>query len=80
MYARGLGVTQSNTEALKWYLRAAAEGHPAAQYNVAFVYASGQGVPRSDQTALSWFRKSAAQGYAPAQVRSRRSGSRMVTI
>lgn len=51
------------------YARAAEEGHPAAQYNVAMMYANGEAVNVDYQQAVYWFRKSADQRFAPAQHR-----------
>jgi len=44
----------------------AAQGHPAAQYNLAMLYAHGLGVPRDATLATHWAQKSAASGYALA--------------
>jgi len=51
------------------YARAAEEGHPVAQYNVAMMYANGAAVNVDYQQAVYWFRKSADQRFAPAQLR-----------
>lgn len=51
------------------YARAAEEGHPVAQYNVAMMYANGEAVNVDYQQAVYWFRKSADQRFAPAQLR-----------
>jgi len=44
----------------------AAQGHPAAQYNLALMYEHGLGVPRNPTLATHWADKSAAAGYALA--------------
>ncbi len=52
---------------MKWYRRAAEQGHAQAQYNLGLMYANGQGVPQDEQEAVKWFRLGAEQGYAIAQ-------------
>jgi len=54
-------------EAVKYYRKAAAQGHRGAQNNLAVCYASGYGVPKDDGKAVQWFRKSTEQGNPVAQ-------------
>ncbi len=74
LYLQGLGVVQSDAEALKWYLRAALEGHPAAQNNVGYMYTTGRAklnagsTQSSAEEALRWYRKAAKAGYAAAEL------------
>ncbi|HEX2256829.1 MAG TPA: hypothetical protein VHG92_09055, partial [Afifellaceae bacterium] len=49
--------------------RAAAEGDPAAQFEVAARYAEGRGVSQDMETAAEWYRRAADGGLAPAQYR-----------
>jgi hypothetical protein len=65
LYAR----TQNPERAMHWWTRAAAQGDPEAQYNLAVAHATGQGTGRSLETAFSWFLKAAAQGVPAAQGR-----------
>jgi TPR repeat protein len=65
----GYGVEQDQKQAAFWYEKAAEQGHPEAQYNLARLYATGQGVTRDQEQALRWVRAAASQGYAPAQAR-----------
>jgi TPR repeat protein len=37
MYDYGKGVAQDKTKAIKWYLRAAKQGHVVAQFNLGFM-------------------------------------------
>ena len=67
MYAKGQGVTQDYTEALRWYRKAAAQGYAAAQNNLGFMYDNGRGVPQDYTEAVRWYSKAAAQGLAAAQ-------------
>ena len=61
------GLSQSDTEALRWYRKAADMGHTAAQYNVGVFYHFGRGTTQNYAEALKWYRKAAEQGYADAQ-------------
>jgi TPR repeat protein len=51
MYRNGRGVPKNDSEAVKWYRKAADQGHSGAQYNLVFMYAYGEGVPESDSEA-----------------------------
>ena len=44
------------------YKRAAAKGHPWAQYNLGVCYANGSGVPQDKQQAKIWLQRAASQG------------------
>lgn len=67
IYDRGLGVSEDATEALRWYVKAARQGHINAQYNLGVMYNLGDGVPRDYAKALKWYHKAAEQGHAEAQ-------------
>ncbi|MZH40943.1 MAG: sel1 repeat family protein [Nitrospinae bacterium] len=56
LYQYGLGVTQDNQEAIKWYRIAAENGNSAAQLILGFMYDLGLGVPKDNQKALKWYR------------------------
>lgn len=43
------------TEAVKWYRKAADQGHIKAVYGVAFCYKKGQGVPKDDTESAKWY-------------------------
>ena len=66
MYARGAGVAQSETEAVKWYRKSAEQGNVFGQLNLGLMYRQGRGVSQSDTEAVKWFRLAAEQGNAPA--------------
>ena len=66
LYDKGLGVAQSDAEALRWYTRAAEQGEPRAQYNLALMYMNGQGVEPNLVLAYYWMSLSVAQGNANA--------------
>ena len=61
------GVPQDIREAVKWYRKAAAQGHAAAQHSLGLMYAKGEGVPEDHREAVKWYRKAANQGHAEAQ-------------
>ena len=67
MYQMGYGVIKDNTEALKWYRKAAEQGNAYSQYNVGFMYENGYGVKKNIVTALEWYRKAAAQDHQYAK-------------
>ena len=54
-------------KAVKWYCRAAEQGHAKAQYYLGVSYANGEGVLQNDAEAVKWFRRAAEQGHADAQ-------------
>ncbi|GHT88005.1 hypothetical protein AGMMS49960_18720 [Betaproteobacteria bacterium] len=76
-YAVGRGVAQSDTEAIKWYRKAAERGQADAQLTLGVRYAKGKGVVQSNSEALRWFKAAADQGqdeYIEAQMLSGRYG------
>ena len=56
-------------EAVFWWEKAAAQGSPTAQFNVARAYEEGEGVTQSFAKAAEWYKKSAEQGDADAQTK-----------
>ena len=54
-------------EAVKYYRKAAAQGHSDALNSLGICYALGQGVPKDDGKAVKWYRKAAEQGNLFAQ-------------
>ena len=68
MYATGNGVQQDDTEAVKWYRKAAEQGDADAQFNLGNKYRYGDGVPKDFAEAAKWFRKAAYQGKDVAQL------------
>ncbi len=67
-YNNGQGVKQDYKEAVKWYRKAAEQGHAEAQYKLGFMYENGRGVVQSDKDAAIWYRKAADQGDVYAQL------------
>ena len=62
MYEDGIGVTQDDKEAVKWYRLAAEQGYALAQYNLATMYYRGEGVILDIVIAHMWFNISASNG------------------
>ncbi|MCL5123647.1 MAG: AAA family ATPase [Deltaproteobacteria bacterium] len=69
MYKNGLGVTQNDAQAVKWYRFAADQGYSEAQFNLGLMYENGQGLQQDYVEALKWYRRAADQGLADAQSR-----------
>ena len=57
----------NSLEALRWYTKAAEQGHMVAQNNLGLMYWEGKGVVQDYWTAVKWLRKAAEQGVANAQ-------------
>ena len=53
---------QDYAQAVKWYRKAADQGHAKAQYNLALMYANGYGVPQDYVSAHMWWNLAAAKG------------------
>ncbi|MFT5390690.1 MAG: TPR repeat protein [Gammaproteobacteria bacterium] len=66
-FASGRAGVRDDSEALRWFRRAADLGLPQAQYNIGIMYANGQGVPKDWVQASRWFENAAEQGLAQAQ-------------
>ncbi len=60
MYDDGRGVSQDAAKAVRWYRRAAAQGHAIAQYVLGLRYHAGEGIPRDHVRAHMWFNLAAA--------------------
>jgi TPR repeat protein len=60
-------VAHDCSEAAKWYLRAAQQGHAIAASNLGVLYAHGWGVKQSDTEAVEFFRAAAEKGNAGGQ-------------
>lgn len=68
IYDQGLGVTQSDKDAVKYYMAAANLGYPPAQDRLGTIYVKGLlGLPLDYQQAARWYTAAADQGFADAQ-------------
>ena len=63
----GFCYRQDYFQAIRWYRKAAQQGHSAAQNNLGYMYANGRGVPQSYSDALEWYTKAAEGGFTLAQ-------------
>ena len=67
MYRYGSGVIIDYSTAVEWFRKAADQGEPLGQDNLANMYALGLGVDKDLATALKWYRQAAEGGVASAQ-------------
>ena len=51
------------TEAVKYFRKAADQGHARAQYELGVCYNFGYGIRKDLKEAVKWYRKAAEQGY-----------------
>jgi hypothetical protein len=66
-YYGGTGFPSDYGRAAAWVLKAAGQGHAAAQYKIGGSYFSGRGVLKDPVAAVAWWRRAADQGHAEAQ-------------
>jgi TPR repeat protein len=59
MHAKGLGTPKDESVAVRWYRRAAEQGHVDAQNNLGFMYGTGRGVEINHAEAVMWLRRPA---------------------
>jgi TPR repeat protein len=67
MYANGVGITENDAEAVKWYRLAAEQGNADAQSNLGVMYFFGSGVSKSAVDAYFWWHLAAARENADAK-------------
>jgi len=60
-------VPKDEAQAFAWWLKAAQQSEPLAQYSVAQGYKFGLGVTANPPEAVAWYVKAAEHGAAPAQ-------------
>jgi TPR repeat protein/S1-C subfamily serine protease len=61
------GQKRSFDAAMKWFLRAAGQGHAAALNMVGYMYDMGEGVPENPAEAVRWYQKAANKGFQVAE-------------
>jgi len=61
---------ESRQQALRWFHKAADQGHANAQNNLGLCYARGAGVVQDKVEAVKWYRLAAEQGNALGQVKA----------
>ena len=68
-YQRGVAAYEAKnySETVKWWRKAAHQGHIVAQFFLGYMYSTGEGAEKDSAEAAKWYRKSAEQGYPDAQ-------------
>ncbi len=61
------GMEQDLRQAASWYLKAARQGYPKAQHNLALLYEDGRGMAQDYAQAAIWYQKAADAGFSEAQ-------------
>jgi hypothetical protein len=64
---RGIDVPKDEEEAVKWFQKAALQGHAGAQFAIGCCCLRGIGIPKNAEEAVSWYKKAAEQEHANAQ-------------
>ena len=77
LYYLGLGVERSDTQASKWYLKAALQANSDAQVNVARHYRHGHGLPRDELRAYAWLVQARGNNNEAAEVQMKLLASGM---
>lgn len=63
MYLNGEGTEADKQKAFFWFEKAAAQGNPFSQYNVAIMYYNGNGVEQNKSLAKEYFKQSCDQAF-----------------
>ena len=58
------GLPEDNSQAIKWYQKAAEQGNGLAQMRIGDKYYYGTGVPQNDVEAYAWFLLAKTRGYS----------------
>ena len=58
-----VGLPEDNSQAIKWFRKAAEQGNGLAQMRIGDKYYHGIGVPQNDEEAYAWFLLAKARGY-----------------
>ena len=66
MYEDGQGVPRDYRQAMNWYMQAAAQNRPEAEYKVGSLYEHGYGVAPNQAQAIAWYQRSDQHGYPDA--------------
>jgi len=80
MYQDGLGVSQDDAEAVKWYRLSLEQGYALALVNLGSVYRNSKGVLRDDVRAYMWYSIGASNEYGPAATFRDRVAERMTSV
>jgi len=66
LYQKGENITQSDSEAVKWFRKAAYKKNADAQFSLGFAYRGGFGVSKDLIASYMWFDLAATAGNASA--------------
>ena len=68
-YHKGIDriLPKDQSEALKWWHKAADQGNRGAMYSIGLSYGQGDGVPQDYAQAMNWWKKAATLNHAMAQ-------------
>jgi len=69
MHDNGLGTAKNEVRAFYWYMQAAKQAQPRAEFNVADMLYHGNGTRQDRHAAMAWYERSANHGFAEAQYR-----------
>jgi hypothetical protein len=69
LYIGGKGVSQSDSQAVDWFLRAARKGHLESMHNLGVIYERTTGTLKDTDAARAWYRQAAEKGFARSQAR-----------
>ena len=61
------GTSKNEVEAVKWYRKAAEQGHAGAQCNLGTMLVRGLSTAKNEAEAVKWLQKAAEQGHERAQ-------------
>ena len=67
-YEEGKGTEKDLTKAFEWYQKSAINGHPDAQYRLAYCYKYAKGTEKNLTEAFKWYKEAAQQEYTDAQL------------
>ena len=59
--------SKTNVEIVKWFKKAAEQGHAEASYELGWMYYEGEGGEKDYVEAAKWYHKAAEQGHAETQ-------------
>lgn len=58
-----LDVAEQNEEAVRWFRKAAGQGHAGGEFGLGRMYATGEGVEKDNEKAVYWIRRAAEKDY-----------------
>lgn len=81
LYSQGAGgLAKNDSEAFKWYKKAADQGYAPAQYNLGILYDEGRGVPQNRAAAYFWLHLAASTGKKDYAARRDRTAQHLTLV